>query len=253
MQALNNLVASIALAQAAAKLSQQQQGVVPAPPPASLASLFPGFGVTPPVQSPSGPPGVFGAGNFHSNNPAPAPHPSNIPANNPNSHIISQLQQTMAAAVAAQKAEQEQNKPTPPTPQLSQKEKHAMELKAAFEEQQKALRMAYEKTLREAEAQEESSSSVSDKGVSSGIQGQTVNPEANKAITPAEQLQRSYEAHLASLKKADERKSQKKVSISKEAVKPPAVKSEWNFKWKPGKDERRRSRFYPFHIPFVFT
>jgi hypothetical protein len=146
IQALNNLVVSIALAQAAAKLNQQQQGMVPAATQSPLAGLFPGFGVAPPVQSSSAPPGFFGLGgthvpprNFPTNNPTPAPPTAGLPSNNPNSHLISQLQQTMAAVAAVQKAEQEQNKHSPPTPQLSQKEKHAMELKAAFEDQQKAL------------------------------------------------------------------------------------------------------------------
>lgn len=92
------------------------------------------------------------------------------------------------------------------------KEERTKQLKAAFEEQQKALRLAYEKSLRDAQ-EEETFAPTPAAIASSHSKGETSTVSTNNftgskilsnVTSPAEQLQRSYEAHLASLRR-DER------------------------------------------------
>lgn len=201
LQSLNTLVASLALAQAASKLNQQQQQRIGASTP--MLSL--------PAQG----------GNFV--NPHGSSDDKTAPATSrPLTHdfqyplLIQQLQQPEKTKAITN---------TTPPPPLSAKEKHARELKAAFEEQQKALRLAYEKTLRENEEQEVKSSSGAtsegaikesalsrDENITSAT---TCKDPGSTSISPAEQLQRSYEAHLASLQRAEQKGSLNPSQLSK--------------------------------------
>jgi len=107
------------------------------------------------------------------------------------------------------------------TAAVSKKEEHAKKLKAAFEEQQRALRLAYEKSLQDAQDWEEQQFASEMKATASDLKGgdsttpaictSTNSKISHETASPAEQLQRSYEAHLASLQRAEE-KSYKKVS-----------------------------------------
>mmetsp|Transcript_63849 Transcript_63849/g.71464 ORF Transcript_63849/g.71464 Transcript_63849/m.71464 type:complete len:743 (-) Transcript_63849:1802-4030(-) len=99
------------------------------------------------------------------------------------------------------------------------KEERTKQLKAAFEEQQRALRLAYEKSLRDAQEQERNEQLVfSDSAtITSESKGKatTVNISCNSsnskfipdATSPAEQLERSYEAHLESLRRDEQQSS----------------------------------------------
>lgn len=143
----------------------------------------------------------------------------------PNQHLHAEQQMNL------QRAEQEkQTEAAIVAPSLAMQE-HVRQLKAAFQEQQRALRLAYEKTLREAEEQEQRSSSG---GAASGIDDASMDPltvnssvtagssdDGNgnlplrgKAATPAEQLQRNYEAHLASLLQSEEVSSVQEIKSS---------------------------------------
>jgi hypothetical protein len=106
------------------------------------------------------------------------------------------------------------------------KEERAKQLKAAFEEQQRALRLAYEKSLRDAQEQdrEEQSFSPDSAAITSDLSkvkvtaaSTTCNSSSNTkipsdTISPAEQLQRSYEAHLASLRRDEQQQASLKPS-----------------------------------------
>lgn len=107
------------------------------------------------------------------------------------------------------------------------KEDRARQLKAAFEEQQKALRLAYEKSLRDAEDEERkektandasaamiSSASKSDENdTSKKVSKHRPGNGASISISPAEQLQKSYEAHLASLQQEERNSSSSRSSL----------------------------------------
>lgn len=109
-----------------------------------------------------------------------------------------------------------------PVPQVSTKEEHAKKLKAQFEEQQRALRLAYEKSLREAQAMDEktdsskaSLASSESKAPKEALDAKSTSNDSKTSsdtISPAEQLKRSYEAHLASLQRAEHEASLKPIS-----------------------------------------
>ncbi|KAL3908227.1 MAG: hypothetical protein SGILL_008561 [Bacillariaceae sp.] len=204
-QALNNLVASLLLAQAAGKLNQQQQQQsinvgVPAPPPSQMAS--------PPPVSYCAAPAPFPA----SANPAfkfPIAAANGVPPAAPLQVAHAREQTQPAPQVAVQKQLAKAAAPVAGEKPVLTKEQR---LKAAFEEQQKALRLAYEKSLREAQEEDRKSQAVSQakQEPTKETAKQTTAPPkqgSTKPLTAAELLQRSYEAHLASLRKSDEEKA----------------------------------------------
>lgn len=115
-----------------------------------------------------------------------------------------------------------------PTPQISKKEEHTKKLKAAFEEQQRALRIAYEKSLQDAQEWDEKTppSNPSSKASNAAVDSERPKPVTGaksianhskpslNTISPADQLQRSYMAHLASLQRAEQESSSKAISMS---------------------------------------
>mmetsp|Transcript_12721 Transcript_12721/g.30881 ORF Transcript_12721/g.30881 Transcript_12721/m.30881 type:complete len:884 (+) Transcript_12721:397-3048(+) len=108
-----------------------------------------------------------------------------------------------------------QNSDAPQSNRLSQ-------LKAAYEKQQEALRLAYEKTLKEHEEQDKNmttkkkvpTSSASTSSKASVSTGGKAASNSESLVSPAEQLQRSYQAHLASLQKDGKPKSGRRTSSS---------------------------------------
>mmetsp|Transcript_12716 Transcript_12716/g.30854 ORF Transcript_12716/g.30854 Transcript_12716/m.30854 type:complete len:465 (+) Transcript_12716:1789-3183(+) len=96
------------------------------------------------------------------------------------------------------------------------------QLKAAYEKQQEALRLAYEKTLKEHEEQDKNmttkkkvpTSSASTSSKASVSTGGKAASNSESLVSPAEQLQRSYQAHLASLQKDGKSKSGRRTLIS---------------------------------------
>jgi hypothetical protein len=109
----------------------------------------------------------------------------------------------------------------------STKEERAKQLKAAFEEQQRALRLAYEKSLRDAQEQDREERSFSPDSAaaitsdSSNEKVATASTNCNSSsntkippdtLSPAEQLQRSYEAHLESLRRDEQHQASLKPS-----------------------------------------
>mmetsp|Transcript_21533 Transcript_21533/g.51395 ORF Transcript_21533/g.51395 Transcript_21533/m.51395 type:complete len:778 (-) Transcript_21533:104-2437(-) len=219
LQMLNNLVASYALSQA---ISQQQANMSVLQP--SRPTSYPISSSAPKISNLSSAPHTstfnFIASDITTNAIKKSPQ---IPV------IGSQEQLSKTTHSYPQQQQQQQqhdsiNTKTSPT-QISKKEEHTKKLKAAFEEQQKALRMAYEKSLQDAQEREDTFFDSGTPNHSSGLTGTkrttdtkiTVNtPKVSlETVSPAEQLQRSYEAHLASLQKADQQASSERLSSSK--------------------------------------
>lgn len=215
LQMLNNLVASYALSRA---ITQQQAGLsilqAPGSSPAPLSST------TPKETIPTPSPSSVGTLNF---NVSDIPTETTKKAPQP-STVQSQDQFTKSFQLHLPQQHDKSNSSTE-TPQISKKEEHTKKLKAAFEEQQKALRIAYEKSLRDAQEWEEKTSSSKKTQVASDPKGtkptsdaKTTSNNNSKAsletISPAEQLQRSYEAHLKSLQRAEQQASLKALATS---------------------------------------
>jgi hypothetical protein len=238
LQILNNIVASLALAQAAAKLSEvgmsaRQNPAAAAPP------LFPtmssGTGTDSSGTSSSAVPnfstGCIGGGmilaqqgdrNLREGVPHIQPlqnEPQRPLQNEQQRLVLNQLlkgQHQLSLPIAEQEKKEKDVTVPAPAPSLAMGQ-HAKQLKAAFEEQQRALRLAYEKTLQEAEELERRSTlgdavagsatlvvSSTETTAGAGIRADGSSNLLAKATTPAEQLQRSYEAHLASLQQSGE-------------------------------------------------
>lgn len=201
-QALNNLVASLVLAQAAAKLNQQHQQLqsgAPAAMPAAVPS-------PPPVANnvaSSGPSMKLPGFNF----PAPINGGASVA---PQQVLQAREQQSQPETVAAASQKIQVQATTPPPEQAKSLTKEER-LKAAFEEQQRALRLAYEKSLREAQEEDRMSQATPEvqkpepkKVASKPLPVAASNQKSSKPLTAAELLQRSYEAHLASLQKSNQ-------------------------------------------------
>jgi hypothetical protein len=194
-QTLNNLVASLVLAQAL-KQQQQQQPVRPAPAPANIAS---------PSQV-SVPNGAYGplstvpAFKFPLGVSPAVPQP--VAQTNEQAHVRPPMAAPIQQIEATVGADSEQKQA------LTKEER----VKAAFEEQQKALRLAYEKSLREAQEEDRKSQPISEaqkpepKKEIPTQPNTAKNQESTKPLTAAELLHRSYEAHLASLRESKEDK-----------------------------------------------
>ena len=225
---LNNLVASYALSQA---LSQQQ---------ANMSVLQPSRAASYPISSSS--PKI--------SNSSSAPPSSTLNVNAPEIKTTAIKKSTQISVIGSQdqhskntqsyRQQQQQHErigvKTSPTP-ISNKEEHTKKLKAAFEEQQKALRMAYEKSLQDAQKREDMVVDSEPPNLSSDSTGRKQTTDKKIALTdpkpsldtisPAEQLQRSYEAHLASLQKAEQQASLKTLSSPKAPeLKPASVRVE---------------------------
>ncbi len=211
---LSNLVASYALSRA---ITQQQAGISILQPPGSSAA--PLSSTTPKETIPTPSPSSVGTLNFNvsdisTDTTKKAPQPSTVQ---------SQEQFTKSFQLHLSQ-QQDKSSSSTQTPQISKKEEHTKKLKAAFEEQQKALRIAYEKSLREAQEWEEKTASTKKTQIASDPKGTKPTSDAKttsnitkaslETISPAEQLQRSYEAHLKSLQRAEQQASLKALATS---------------------------------------
>lgn len=195
VQLLNSLLASVALAQAASALNQ-----VPVTGPAMAA--VPSPVATPSVASHASsfqaPVSAFTKAASGQANGMP---PSLLAASHlAQSALLLQSPQTVVLphhkdATASLVSPSAIAKPVPEAPKTSR----ASQLKAAYEKQQEALRLAYEKTLKDHEAQEK------EQEKQAGATSQEATKTAKKALSPAEQLQQTYEAHLASIQKAEKK------------------------------------------------
>ncbi len=212
---LNNLVASYALSRA---LTQQQAGISilqpPGPTTAPLSSSAP-------KETAPNPPQTVSALNF-----GVSDIPKDVTKNTPQPSAV-QSRDQFSNNVQLHRPQHDNSSSSIQTPQISKKEEHTKKLKAAFEEQQKALRIAYEKSLRDAQEWEEKSSATkteatSDpKGTKPTSDAKTSLADSKSSLetlSPAEQLQRSYEAHLKSLQQAEQQAALKAISNSASAT-----------------------------------
>ncbi len=207
---LNNLVATYALSQA---ISQQPAGLSILQPPGSSAT---------PIGSTAAPKDTIPSSSSASN--AFKFNVSNAPANAinklPQTPLVVQSQDQVSQHVPSN-PQQHLDKINSSTP-TSKKEEHTKRLKAQFEEQQRALRIAYEKSLRDAQEMDENTDSSKTLQASSepkeaketlDAKSTSNNSETSSdTISPAEQLKRSYAAHLASLQKAEQEVALKTIS-----------------------------------------
>ncbi|KAG7356599.1 hypothetical protein IV203_001285 [Nitzschia inconspicua] len=223
-QALNNLIASLLLAQAATKLNQQQQV-----PQHTLQDniLAPNLSLTQSLSIPVPTP--------ISNSKTSPPMPS-LPIQQSNVGSLSLLNfpgiPTGSTQLAAQLHSASQSMPLPPpNPHMSANEERLQEksvasegntnstkeqqLKAAYEEQQRALRLAFEQSLKKAQEEERLSQQTAtvhaqqdEAAKAAAVPDAASNGVAanvgDKQLSPAELLQKSYRAHLASLKSTDQ-------------------------------------------------
>ena len=224
LQVLNNILASLNFSQVLAANQQagvsqlQQHGSIVSPSTSSAAIVTPS-----PVAAPAAPTtapisSIYAA-------PISTFYPASIAANSSITNNRTAISMPVLGNNQEQHSEQVQlyqkqlekkkfNSSTVPGSGLT-KEERAEQLKAAFEEQQRALRSAYEKSLRDAQEQdreEQSSSPNSAATIASDLSNGKVatastncNSSSNtkippETISPAELLQRSYEAHLESLR-----------------------------------------------------
>jgi hypothetical protein len=221
LQMLNNLVASYALSRA---ISQQQASMSVLQPGSSLSTV--NITTPKPANISSTPP----ISTFDFNVTDVSSNATKTSAQLP--VVQSQEQVSKNAQSNPQQQQHEQNS-VASILQVSKKEEHTKKLKAAFEEQQKALRMAYEKSLQDAQEREENT--VPSKTPSAGPDSEGAKPTSNAikrssdcdtsldTISPAEQLQRSYEAHLASLQRAEQQAS---LNSSSKASSPTSSQTE---------------------------
>ena len=209
---LNNLVASYALSQA---ISQQHAGLSILQPPGSSATPT-GSTAAPKdtIPSSSSPSGAF---KFNA--------PTSAINKLPQTPLVVQSQDQVSQHVPSNPQQQlDKIDSSTPLPPVSKKEEHAKKLKAQFEEQQKALRMAYEKSLRDAQEMDEKTASSKTLQVSSETKVAKETSDAKSTpndsqtpsdtISPAEQLKRSYAAHVASLQKAEQEVALKAISTA---------------------------------------
>ena len=213
---LNNIVASLAFSQAL----NQQAGISPLQPAGSNISPSSSAAATT-ISSNCAPPTStfnFNAPNITANVNRKSP-PILIPI--PIPVVVSQEQRPEKVQLYQQLQKKNLSSSTA---LISKKEEHTKKLKAAFEEQQRALRLAYEKSLQDAQEREEQSFSSDLPAVTSDPTGRKPTTSANctssnfkispDTASPAEQLQRSYEAHLAFLQRAEQQASFKNSSKS---------------------------------------
>eukprot|EP00537_Pseudo-nitzschia_pungens_P013966 CAMPEP_0172383664 /NCGR_PEP_ID=MMETSP1061-20121228/1523_1 /TAXON_ID=37318 /ORGANISM="Pseudo-nitzschia pungens, Strain cf. pungens" /LENGTH=786 /DNA_ID=CAMNT_0013111989 /DNA_START=203 /DNA_END=2563 /DNA_ORIENTATION=+ len=218
LQVLNNLVASYAISQA---ITQQQAGLAVLRPPGSNTSPR-NNGTLGAITSNSAPPSRtfnFNVPDIAANVTRTSP-PIPMEQRSEQVQLYRQQQQQQQQQLPQKKPQQpESNKTIPSTAALSRKEERKKKLKAAFEEQQRALRLAFEKSLEDAkdwedDQQELASSTANLNPANATTSAASASKNSNallENVSPAEQLQRSYEAHLASLQKAEEQ-SMKKIS-----------------------------------------
>jgi hypothetical protein len=205
---LNNLFASYALSRA---LTQHQAGmsVLHASPISSTAPKITNLSSAPPTST-------F---NFNVHDII-----TNATKKSPQKLVVRSQEKFPINVQSYQQQQHEKTNQSTSTHQISKKEEHTKKLKAAFEEQQRALRMAYEKSLQDAQEREENSFAAEISHAVSDSKGTKPTTDANTTlsnsktsidtVSPAEQLQRSYEAHLASLQRAEQQASLKTSSKS---------------------------------------
>jgi len=211
LQILNNLVTSYALSRA---ITQHQAGMSVFQPSGSSTSPISGAAtkVTSSSLAPS-------STTFNVNVPDIATSANKEP---PQTFVAGIQGQHFLNAQSFQQQQHEIINSSTSTSRVSKKEEHTQKLKAAFEEQQRALRMAYEKSLQDAQEREEKSFDFETPNAASDSKGSKlttiVSTTSNDSkstleiVSPAEQLQRSYEAHLASLQRAEQQSSLKASS-----------------------------------------
>jgi len=202
LQMLNNLVASYALSQV---MSQQQAGIPVLQAPGSGAS--PVISTAPTVNNSSS---AAPTSNLNLNVPEP------ITSKTPQASVVHSPDQ-LPKSVQSHRMESKDNVSDQTSLDLK-KEAHTKKLKAAFEEQQRALRLAYEKSLQDAEEWDKKPTvtegqkaalNSNDTKVTTDASNKPSTSSSSSAVSPAEQLQRSYEAHLASLQRAEQQTSVK--------------------------------------------
>jgi hypothetical protein len=220
MQLLNSVLASVALAQAASAFNQGPGVGAPspgmAPPPAQPRSAqAPSLAATstPAAAAPSHH-GI--AATLMANPRAQATFLQQVAQAPPAQPMPNASTPAVVATSVIPKAAAD-----PPQPS------RVSQLKAAYAEQQEALRLAYEKTLKEHEEQEKKEkqaptpiSSPKAQGSSSSVAAAPA-AQSEKLISPAEQLQRSYEAHLASLQQTEKQKPSAMGRLSASSVSTP--------------------------------
>jgi len=208
LQMLNNLVASYALSRA---ITQQQAGMSVLQTPGSSTSPI-SRAVPKITNSSSAPP----TSTFNFNVPDIT---TNATKKSPQKLVVGSQEQFSENVQSYRQQQHEKSNLSTSMPQVSKKEEHTKKLKAAFEEQQRALRMAYEKSLQDAQEREETyfDSEIPDAETDSNGTKPTTDASTTSSnsktsldtVSPAEQLQRSYDAHLASLQRAEQQDSLK--------------------------------------------
>jgi hypothetical protein len=219
-QALNNLVASLVLAQAAAKLSQQhqQQQQQTSPLSASIAQSWSIPGQT--TINITGPPNATGALPTSSITDLASAVPVVTPQD------VSQATPTIHQSDPHSGMQEERLHPKIAKFANNKYVSKEQRLKAAYEEQQNALRLAFEQSLKQAQEEERlmQTESAPHPQVTAVNDHELDRPnDSTKQPSPAELLQRSYEAHLASLQK-EERHSECRGPRSKLETLPPSLK-----------------------------
>jgi hypothetical protein len=230
---LNNLVASLVLAQAAAKLSQQHQqqqqtSTVTAPAPSMAQSWS-----------------VPGHTNLY--NATPHPPPATLPNASGTLPILNLADvASMFPVVPPQDVSQATSSNPRSIPQVATKQEQVPQiktdathnnvltkeqrLKAAYEEQQKALRLAFEQSLKQAQEEErqlQAESVAQTQATATSVKDPEMerpscSNNSTKQMSPAQLLQRSYEAHLASLQK-EEQDGKSSIASSILAAVPPSL------------------------------
>ena len=209
LQVLNNVLASLAFSKV---LASQHTGLAQLQPFATGINSGNNMdAIAAAVAAPKAP-----NNSIYATTPSTSSFSANIAINNINKSSISMpiigTQQDHSEQVKLYQTQLEKKNRSCST-SSSTKEERTKQLKAAFEEQKRALRLAYEKSLRDAQEEESFASapaaivSCHSNGTASTVSTNnnfTVSKGLTDVTSPAEQLQRSYEAHLASLQR-DER------------------------------------------------
>lgn len=212
MHIINSILASVALTRAnngmnQGPMSSSNSGPVPSMAPSSLP-FFQTFTAVSSVPAPSPPASGLSfngvAPSMISSSPqgqslSQAMSPQNVSQN------VSSKLPVLNPSVASLPAIAGSFKPNGNAASAAAKSNRLDQLKAAYAEQQEALRLAYEKTLKEHEERErkEQQAGASQSSSSSKAAASSKVARGDSNISPAELLQRTYEAHLASLRKAE--------------------------------------------------
>jgi len=253
LQVLNNVLASLAFSKV---LASQHTGLAQLQPFATGINSGNNMdAIAAAVATPKAP-----NNSIYATTPSTSSFSANIAINNINKSSISMpiigTQQDHSEQVKLYQTQLEKKNRSCST-SSSTKEERTKQLKAAFEEQKRALRLAYEKSLRDAQEEESFASapaaivSCHSNGTASTVSTNnnlTVSKGLTDVTSPAEQLQRSYEAHLASLQR-DERQEPSTRALPKaphlttHATSEPRIRNEGkerNSQYNKGQEKQQR-------------